>query len=505
MDQTTGGRLVWEPPAAAAQAAVKTAWETLQQTAPSTPERSAAQKAFVAAQQDFIAARQVTSPPPTSTGAPATPAAPSAAPEPASVGAASRDTSAGPLPDPSRAQALANLERSVNQSAEDRAGPQQVDNTTYVGGIPPRPLASRVFNAQNALDEKAMRGADTAARDQIEAVERDRNQGMVDLLRKQAGDANTADAAREARREVAPDQYGAFKGEQPVDASGLLQTIDAAMNSPRAAKSSSITTALKSVRDSLFDADGNLETQPSRLYGARQNLTDLLDRSKGVGDEAKKLQAATVILTDLVPEFDSTIGGGAPRYSGYMNAYREASKEVNQQEFLQKYTEGTSGKKITGGDGYLIPNRVQGMLNDILQEQKKTGPNAAKSLTDEQIQNIINVRNELAASTLRDRRAAVRGSDTFQMLKREAEKGAGPLGTALRAGRDITIGGALAHVAGLDPMVNALVNTVGRGMIAPTMEAARAGKREAARSAAAEARTRELLRLGPTDNYLSQY
>ena len=44
------------------------------------------------------------------------------------------------------------------------------------------------------------------------------------------------------------------------------------------------------------------------------NLTDLLDRSKGVGDEAKKLQASTAILTRMVPDFDQTIGSGAPKY-----------------------------------------------------------------------------------------------------------------------------------------------------------------------------------------------
>ena len=68
------------------------------------------------------------------------------------------------------------------------------------------------------------------ARDTLDAIDRDRNQGMVDLLRRDAGDANTLDKAREYRREAAPDQFGAFDGEQPVDASGLLKTVDDAMN-----------------------------------------------------------------------------------------------------------------------------------------------------------------------------------------------------------------------------------------------------------------------------------
>ena len=423
----------------------------------------------------------------------------SVGPEPESVGAAA--TPAGAIPDPTRAEALANLESEVNQSAETRAGPQQVDQTPYVAGIPTRPLASRVFNSQNALDEKVLRAKPEdqgGARDTLDAIDRDRNEGMLDLLRRDAGNANTLDQARQYRREAAPDAFGAFDGEQPVDVSGLLQVVDDAMNDPRAAKSKSITAALQEVRDTLHDKDGNLETSPKVIYGARSNLTDLLDRSKGVGDEAKKLQAATAILANMVPDFDETIGGGAPRYQLYMDEYRKRSQEVNQQEFLQKYTEGTAGNKITDAAGYLQPTRVQKMLNDILQEQKRTGTSPAKSLTDDQIRNIINVRNELGAAQLRDRKASVKGSDSFQQFNREAEKGSGPLGTALRAGASMAAQGGMAHLMGLDPTLNAL-GMIGRGVLSPTLEAARARSRENTRAFKADARREELLRQGPAN------
>ena len=354
-----------------------------------------------------------------------------------------------------------------------------------------------MFTAQNALDEKVLRAkpeADGGARDTLDAIERDRNQGMVDMLRKDAGNNDTLTKAREYRRQAAPDAFGAFDGEKPVDASGLLQAVDDALNGARASKSTSITAALQDVRNTLHDKEGNLEVLPSRLYGARQNLTDLLDRSKGVGDEAAKLRAATAILTKMVPDFDETIGGGAPRYQLYMNEYAKRSQTVNQMEFLQKYTEGTSGNKITDGAGYLQVTRLNKLLNDILQEQKRTGNSPAKSLTDDQIRNIINARNELAAGQLRDRKASVKGSDSFQQFNREAERGSGPLGTMLRAGAQMGV----AHLMGLDPMVNAL------GVVArPAMEAARARSRENTRAFKADARREELLRQGPT-NPLSQ-
>jgi hypothetical protein len=418
-------------------------------------------------------------------------------PEPRSAGAAGTPASA--IPDPTRAEALANLEKEVNQSAEDRAGPQQVDQTPYVAGIPTRPLASRVFTGQNALDEKVLRAKpELGARDELDAIDRDRNQGMVDLIKRDAGDNNTLTKAREYRAEAAPDEFGAFDGEHGVDATELLRLVDRAMNDPRASKSKSITAALQEVRDTLHDADGNLETLPSRLYGARNNLTDLLDRSKGVGDEAAKLRAATAILAKMVPNFDAVIDSGAPRYRLYMDEYAKRSQEVNQQEFLQKYTEGTAGNKITDGDGYLQWNRVQKLLNDIYTEQKRTGTSPAKSLTDDQIRNIINVRNELGAAKLRDRKASVRGSDSFQQFNREAEKGSGPFGTFLRGAANLGGQGAMLHLMGLDPTLNAL-GLIARGPYVQAAEAARKGKMETARAAKADARTQELLRQGPTN------
>lgn len=432
---------------------------------------------------------------------PNVPVSVSAVPEPQSVGAAaSRDQNITGAGQPTRGAVIRNLENAVNQSAEDRLNPQGIDNTAYVQNIPPRMLASRDFSTtQNALDEKIAR-ADPTVRDQFVKNDRDRNTGMIDLIRGDAGDGISMENAREARRAVSPGNFGAFEGEKPVDASGLLKVVDDALNSP-SAKRGAIKSALQDVRDSLFDKDGNLETMPSRLYGARQNLTDLLDRSKGVGDEAKKLQAATSILSDMVPTFDETIGSGAPKYGAYMDEYRRLSEPINQQEFLQKYTEGTSGKKLWNQNGDLLFNRVQGMLNDILQGQKKRGPDQAKSLTNDQVQNIINVRNELAADALRDKHASVKGSDTFQQLKRAAAP-SGPLRTAVRETAGLGANALMYHLA-QTPELNLLMAGIQHG-VAPVVRATRQASKAVKAEELAAARRQELLTPGPP-HPLSQY
>jgi len=321
------------------------------------------------------------------------------------------------------------LEKDVQQSAEDRAGPQLQDDTRYVKDIPDRTLAAQDFSdSRNALDEKTRIGQNADFRNKVEAINRDRNKGMVDLLKADAKDEHALEAAHETRKLVSPDEMGVFANEQPVDASANLAAIDKVLQS-RAGKRDAVTAVLNKVRNSFFDKDGNLETSPSQLYGVRQNITDLLQKGvKGTTDEADAVRASKAILTGFLPELDKTITGGAPDFQRYLQAWHELSKPIDRMEFLQKYQ--TGSKKITGVDGYLIFNKVQKMLDDVLQGNKARAPGGAKLLTDDEIGNLVAVRNELAAQQLKDRLASVKGSDTFQQINR-AGAFSGPVGNAL--------------------------------------------------------------------------
>jgi hypothetical protein len=350
-------------------------------------------------------------------------------------GAVGADVTTAPIPPKTHVERVADLQKAVQQTAEDRAGPRLVDETPYVEGIPPRLLAGRDFSTStHALDEKVAIAKDPLFRDRVETNQRLRNEGMVELLRNDAGDAITLDSLHEARAKVSPHEMRVFENETPVDASGLLAQIDNLLAGPEG-KQKAVRTTLKDVRDSLFDADGNLEVLPSRLYGARKNLTDLLKRGvKGTGDLADDVRASKHHLEGLLPEFDPLITQGAARFTEYLKAWSELSKPIDAQEFLQRYQFGP--RRLTNGAGYLQPDRVLRMLNDVLAEHQAPGVSRGKSLTDQQIANIEKVKNELQAQQLQDRRASVRGSDTFQQIERRM-MGEGPIAQAARNIRDV--------------------------------------------------------------------
>jgi len=325
------------------------------------------------------------------------------------------------------------LQKDIRQAAEDRAGPQMRDDTVYVPGVQ-RTLAAREFSPANSLDEKLLIGDDPAFRDKVEKINRENNSIMKETLFDDAGDKGTLSKLYDARDELTPDAIKLFANEKPVDAQPLVTAIDQVLASP-AGKRSAVVRVLNDVRSKLYDTDGNLETLPSQIYGARQNITDLLKKgATGSGDIASDARVAKSVLTDLLPVADNVISPGAPAYPEYLRNFSEASRPIDQQEYLQ-------GLNLTGAGGTLQFSRVQTALNKILNDRSKSGVNKAKSLTQDQIQNLVNVRNELAANDLKDRLTAVKGSDTVQKLQRAATVQSGPIGQAAKGVADLAAEG----------------------------------------------------------------
>lgn len=328
-------------------------------------------------------------------------------------------------------QAAADLRKSVTQTAAERAGPQGVDNEEYVPGVK-RTLAARQFSPENSVAEKVLRETDQAYDAQFRALEKENNDTMVDYYNQHAGDAIALEKAQEARRELSPDNMGVFTDQKPVDFSPLAQDIQKTLQGP-AGKQRAVENTLKGVLERMYDSDGNLETMPDMMYGVRKHITDLLDSSVTT-KEGSEARAARAQLTGLLDKLDPLIEEGAPKFGEYRAAYSAASKPIDQMKFLQDQLVGAG--KITDANGRLRFAQVQKLLDKIDKDRRATGNNAAKSLTDEQINAIVGIRNELAALEYRDYLAKTKGSDTTQKLNKAGGLMSGPIGMAVKAVAD---------------------------------------------------------------------
>jgi hypothetical protein len=296
---------------------------------------------------------------------------------------------------------------------------------------------------------------------------------------------------------VAPDQFGAFENERPVNVSSDVSYMQKLLDSPEG-KRGAVERSVNSVLQRLYKRDGSLETSPSQIYGARRHIDDLLNKAERPKDvEGSDAQVSQFILRDIANRLDERIQSGADNYQAYRDAYREASQPVNQQRFLQRYFEGA--KNIVGSNGKLVLRKVEQMLEDILKGLTDSKNNLAKSLTDEQIQNIVNVRNELAAKQLRDEQAKVPGADTYQLLTAGAAKSPTVLGTAIRHAAGVGAHGALAYTAyAANPLALAANAALGTYQATrPAREAAKAARAQQKVNALAAARDAELLSQHP--------
>ena len=178
---------------------------------------------------------------------------------------------------------------------------------------------------------------------------------------------------------------------------------------------------MQRIEKPLYDANGNLEVLPSQLYGARKNLTTIRD-SKGITQDASDAATARRELGQVQTVLDRVIGQGSDGYSDvYLPQWAHYSRLIDQQQYLQSKTIG--GGKVTGQDGNLTWRGMQNMLEQVLADKRKPGNSRAKSLTEDQLNNMVAIRNELAALKARDDLAKSNGSPTVKKAATAAAKG----------------------------------------------------------------------------------
>jgi hypothetical protein len=392
-----------------------------------------------------------------------------------SVGAAASREGTDPavLAAKTPAQALNDFRTSVTQTVRDRAQPGAKegtveDHTVYVPGVT-RLESARVFDPDVVGNHDVMKDIDKTYETAANAHEQRNHDILKETYLQQAGDTNSVEALKQARREVSPDALGVFQNERPVSAQPVVDIINEIRDSPTG-KIEAVTNTLNRIEKQLYDKNGNLEVLPSRLYGARRNLTTIRD-SKALTQEASDAATARRELGQVQTVMDRVIGSGADGFSDvYLPQWAHYSRLIDQQEYLQSKTLGAG--KVTGPDGNLTANGIQKLLEQIAIDKGKTGNSRAKTLTEDQLNNLVAIRNELAAMQYRDRLAASHGSPTVKKAAAAARLG-------------ISVGGMSPEA--IDAAIHAVLakTTLGAGNaiyqfgVKPILEKRREGKAQA--------------------------
>lgn len=406
--------------------------------------------------------------PPRSAGNPLAPQGgqllpPGGEPVPRSAGAASsREQTPSTLVDMTPAEVQAYRSTAEGQKLIEPQQPGVADPTIYVPNVTPN--AAEIEQSVNTARElKSLNMQAPEVSQEAKEIAASNNEARQQYFAKVAGsdvDVMNAKAARQAQAEK--DLAATWANKTEADAKPVLDVAAEIKASPDGRRPI-VRNAVDAVTKELLDADGNLITDPEQLYGVRKHIDDLMSKEAGVDDP--KAVRAFANLGALKTALDGVIEEAAPGFREYLRNFADASKRIDEMEVLQKHE-----NKLYDAQNRMTYNKVQTMMRNIVDSRQAQGVNPYKSISDDTMQRLWALRDDLRRSASAQELARTPGSDTTQNMI-DALKGIG------RTGANLAVHGAiLSHVG---PVGNVLYNGV-RNVLSAGAEA-RAARQRAAR------------------------
>jgi hypothetical protein len=337
--------------------------------------------------------------PATSTGVPPPETTVPAAPQP--IGAQATPTGAAGFTPAEEAAYRATAE---GKKFLERQEPGVPDRNSYVPGVTPN-AAEQEQTVTMARELKSLGITSTEASEEAKAAafaNNEARQHYFEGTAKSPVDIANAEAARAAQAEA--NLKATWANKTDADATPVLDTANAIKASPDGRRPA-VRKAIDSVTSELTDDAGNLLTDPEQLYGVRKHLDDLLSKE---GQRETPLSArATASLQALKEQLDGVIEAAAPGFKQYLKNFSDASRGIDEMQVLQGHEKG-----LYDSQGRMTYNKFQTMMRNIVDSRNSPGLNPYKSISDETMQKLWNLRDDLRRSSSALELARAPGSDT---------------------------------------------------------------------------------------------
>ena len=263
-------------------------------------------------------------------------------------------------------------------------------------------------------------------------------------------DIEAAAAARDAQREA--DVANLWQAGQKADTSKVVKVIDDTLAGPSGERPA-VKDTLNQIRSLLVktnaDKTQQLQTDPETLYeSVRKGIGDLLDKKNLANPAGRQAQSQ---LLSVQSALDDAIEQAAPGFKQYMDNYAKASSDIDGMTYMQ-------GLKLKNADGALSLPKINSALDKITQLRAKPGVNAAKNLTDKQVQALKNVQKSLLDESILSKSAPM-GSATSQNLKATSKMNdilPGGEGSLAPEAKGAAIGGIVGGLVG-HPVIGATI------------------------------------------------
>jgi hypothetical protein len=356
--------------------------------------------------------------PPSVQRPPVAPGAPVAAPEflpPGATMAPAADEaamggrrSAGAAAATDQEASMSRAEMQAQRTTAERARllepqPVGIDKNEYIPGVQTTE-AQMVQDARTSRKEKLL---EMEMPEQFKAIAKANNDVRATFFDDIAGTATQKRRLEEARGQAAEaDLRATWRNKQDANPTPVSETAAAILASPDGRRPA-VRGVVDSVMREMVDSNGKPITDPEMLYGVRKHIDDLLSK-EGAKDNPSAVRA-TAQLLELKGTLDGVIEAAAPGFRQYLNNFAEASRPIDEMTVLQEYA-----PRIRDSQNRITYSSVQRMIKDIVEDRAAKGINPAQSISDETMNSLFALRDDLRRVASSDDLAKARGSDTIQ-------------------------------------------------------------------------------------------
>ena len=344
-------------------------------------------------------------------------------------------------------QELAYRGTAEGQKLLEAQQPGITDTNQYVPGVVPN-SAEIEQTVQAARELKTLKQQTPDLGQEAEQIADANNTARQNQYANLAGSKVQLQAAKDALELQDQGDLGAtWAAKQPVDPQPVLDTAQQILSGDDGRRQA-VRTRVQSVVNNLYDDNGNLITDPQILYGVRKDIGDMLSK-EGIATDPLAMRAKASLL-QLQDSLTGVISSGAPYFRQYLANHTAAMAPINAMQVLQD-----AEPSLYGSQNRMEYGRVQRFMKDVVDDRQSNPVSPYNGLTDDQMQGLWGLRDDLRRSTRAVELARAQGSDSVQNLGdilRGAARSAVPTATGT------VLGTAAAALTG-SPTVGAVVGT----------------------------------------------
>ena len=318
--------------------------------------------------------------------------------------------------------------------------PGEANNIQYIDGITPT-MAQSELTTNSARESKLLRRISEEADQNERALLGRHSEIRKNEFQNIAGNDTTSQTAMKAANDQIEQQLGdAYAHGGTVDLQAVIDATKQELSSS-AGKLPPMKAAMKAIQDAAQKDDGSgLETDPRQANAVRRAIIYMqskVGQGENIGYADPSVMAALTRVKDVLTK---QVEPAAPGFTEANANYAKARQALDAREALQEY----EPKLYTGPLGNMTFGPMHRLMGDVIAGRDPAAPmNPYKALTEEQVNRLKSLHDDLQRVASAEELARAAGSDTsttlFDMAKRAAKSGLSTLGGA-------AVGGVVGHV-----------------------------------------------------------